>query len=154
MKRRTLLAALLLPLLGGCVGIALQDQLDASIAGFEPLEIGFFESRYAVKVRLLNPNDTAIPFQGVVIDMTLDNKPFARGVSDQTGVVPRFGEAVIAVNLVGSRNLLQQFIDLATRDPKPLQYRLRGRLNTEGPGGVSFQSYGDLALPGSFLQSR
>ena len=53
-----------------------------------------------IKVRLLNPNDTEIAFDGVAFDLEINGQPFAKGVSDQKGVVPRFGEAVITMKVV------------------------------------------------------
>src|SRR5574341_1152629 len=103
--------------LGGCAGWGMREPLNVTIADFAPLEIGVLEQRFLVKARLLNPNDTEIAFDGVVFDLEINGKHFAKGVSSQVGVVPRFGEALIGLQVVsGLQNLLLQAGELKKGD--------------------------------------
>ena len=114
-----------------------------------PIEVGFLEQRYAMKVRVLNPNDAEIVFDGVVFDLEINGKPFAKGVSSQSSVIPRFGEAVIDVQVVsGIQNILRQINELAKGNRTALTYRITGRLHSGGLFGfVNFDSSGEITLP-------
>ena len=95
-------AGLLACLLGlsACAGWGMREPLGVTIADITPLEMSLLEQRYAVKVRLLNPNDAEIAFDGVAFDLEINGKPFAKGVSGRGGVVPRFGEALVDLQVV------------------------------------------------------
>jgi LEA14-like dessication related protein len=68
-----------------------REPLRVNVAGLEPLAGEGLEMRFNVKLRIQNPNDTPLEFQGVSLQLDLNGKPFASGVSDEAGVVPRFG---------------------------------------------------------------
>ena len=53
------------------------------------------ELRFTVKLRVQNPNDAPIEYRGVALTMDVQGKTLASGVTDSSGTVPRFGEAVI-----------------------------------------------------------
>ena len=55
-----------------------------------------------VKLRVQNPNDEPIEYNGIALDLDVNGQPLASGVSDQTGEVPRFGERVVSVPLTVS----------------------------------------------------
>ena len=134
--------------LGGCAHFA-REPLSVTIAEFNPVEIGVLEQRYDIKVRLLNPNDTEIAFDGVAFDLEINGQPFAKGVSDQKGVVPRFGEAVIAMKVVsGLGSFLRQIGELQKQDRVGLSYRIKGRLNSgEGFWFTQFNTAGEFLFP-------
>lgn len=147
MKRRwlALLCAAWLP---GCAALSLQEPLNVTIADLKPIEVGVLEQRYALKVRLLNPNDTEIAFDGIVFDLEINDAPFAKGVSDQKSVIPRFGEAVIDVQAVsGLQNILLQINELLKGERTSLTYRISGKLHGSGFGFTRFDSSGEIALP-------
>jgi LEA14-like dessication related protein len=135
--------------LSGCTLFGIREPLSVTIADLKPIEIGVLEQRYAMKVRVLNPNDTEIAFDGVVFELEINGVPFAKGVTDQASVVPRFGEALIDVQLVsGLQNILRQINELTKGERTSLSYRIRGRLYYKGAFGfVSFDSSGEIALP-------
>ena len=60
------------------------------------------EMRFMVKLRVQNPNDEPIEYNGIALDLDVNGQPLASGVSDQTGEVPRFGERVVSVPLTVS----------------------------------------------------
>jgi LEA14-like dessication related protein len=136
-------------MLNACALFAMREPLSVTIADLKPIEIGVLEQRYAMKVRLLNPNDTEIAFDGVVFELEINGVPFAKGVTDQASVVPRFGEALIDVQLVsGLQNILRQINELTKGERTSLSYRIRGRLYYKGAFGfVSFDNSGEIALP-------
>ncbi len=83
--------------LGGCAGMLTRDPIRINVVNIEPLAGQGLEMRFTVKLRLQNPNETAIEYNGVALELELNGKPFASGVSDQKGSVSRFGETVFSV---------------------------------------------------------
>lgn len=153
MKRR-LLALLCATLLNGCAALSMPEPLNVTIADLRPIEVGVLEQRYALKVRLLNPNDTEISFDGVVFDLEINGIPFAKGVSDQRSVIPRFGEALIDVQAVsGLQNILRQINELLKGERTSLTYRIKGRLHGGGFGFTRFDSSGEIAIPARIGES-
>jgi LEA14-like dessication related protein len=135
--------------LNACAMFSVREPLNVTIADLRPIEIGVLEQRYAMKVRLLNPNDADIAFDGAVFDLEINGTPFAKGVSAQSTVIPRFGEAVIEVQIVsGLQNILRQINELLKGDRTALTYRVKGRLYTAGGFGfTSFDTSGEIVLP-------
>lgn len=135
--------------LSACAGWGVREPLSVTIADISPLEMSVLEQRYAVKVRLLNPNDAEIAFDGLVFDLEINGKPFAKGVSNQGGAVPRFGEAVIEVQVVsGLQNILRQIAELQKGERAGFTYQIKGRLHpTGGLGSIPFDTKGEFAFP-------
>lgn len=148
MRLRALVLACVMGL-GGCAGWGMREPLNVTIAEFTPLEMTVLEQRYAIKVRLLNPNDTEIVFDGVVFDLEINGKPFAKGVSNQGGVVPRFGEALIDLTVVsGLQNILRQVSELSKEERTGFSYRIKGRLYSPTvPWPATFDTSGEFVLP-------
>lgn len=155
-SRRTLpaalgpwLAACALLLLAACATMG--DALRVNVVGVEPLEGEGLELRFAVKLRVQNPNDAAVDFNGVAFDLELDGKNVATGVSDQQGSVPRFGETVITVpvsiSAFSAARLLIGLSDVQSRGEIP--YAVSGKLAGSGFGSVRFARSGTLKLPQS-----
>jgi LEA14-like dessication related protein len=136
-------------LVSACVGFAKREPLSVTIAQITPVEFGLLEQRYLVKARVLNPNDSEVSFDGLVFDLEVNGKPFAKGVSDRGGTVPRFGEAMVELQMVSSiQNALRQIREIQ-KSPRPgFTYRVKGSLHIAG-GYVSipFDTAGELALP-------
>src|SRR5437763_1176065 len=125
--RQRVLALLCALFVSACTVWGLREPLNVTIADLKPIEVGVLEQRYAMKVRLLNPNDTEIAFDGVVFDLQINDMSFAKGVSDQRSVIPRFGEALIDVQVVsGLQNILRQVNDLLKGDRTAVTYRIKG----------------------------
>jgi hypothetical protein len=106
-----------------------------------------------VSLRVQNPNDTQIDYDGTYVKLIVQGKTFATGVSDASGSIPRFGEAVIAVPLtVSMLNVMRQVIgaiDARTAPPDKVTYSLEGKLHRSGFGSLRFKSQGELTLPGA-----
>ncbi len=135
-------------LLVGCAGLAQREPIQVNLAGIEPLPGEGMEIRMAVKLRVQNPNDTALDFDGVSLELAVRGNTFATGVSAERGSVPRFGEALITVPVsVSALAAMRQFIGMASSKEKPVaDYALRGRLSSSGFGSMRFQSKGEIDL--------
>ncbi len=143
-------------LLAACAGFGLSEPLRVNVVGLEPLEGQGMEARFAVKIRVQNPNDTPIEYDGVSVALDVRGSTFASGVSDARGVIPRYGEVVLTIPVsVPVSAIFNQVIELARgSDPLRTEFRLRGRLASPTLGGVRFESKGELALPGVSNQPR
>jgi len=147
------LALLALPLLlSACAALAPEDAPRVDVVGIEPLAGQGLELRLAVKLRVLNPSNTTIEYDGVFIEMDVRGKSFASGVSDARGSVPRYGETVISVPVtVTTLAVLRQALGIAGGDRSPLTYQLRGKLAGPIFRTHRFESEGELKLPAGFL---
>jgi hypothetical protein len=141
----------------GCAMFKGQDPLNVTVAGVEPLESQGMELRMAVKLRVQNPNDAAIDFSGVAVEMIVQGKTFATGVSDVGGSVPRFGETVVTVPVTASAfRMLSEVLGLmhgggggSSTSSGKISYELKGKLNSSGFSSTHFQTKGELELPAS-----
>lgn len=140
--------------LSGCAGLLQREPVRVNLVGVEPLPGQGLELRLALKLRVTNPNDSALDFDGLSVALDVRGKPFAHGVSNERGSVPRFGEAVITVPVsVPALSLVRQAMGVASGsgDKQALDYMLKGRLAGTAIGGVSFESRGEVELPAGVL---
>lgn len=151
MRRTIFIAAS--ALLAACAMLAGREPLQVNVADIESLEGQGLEWRMLVKLRVQNPNDAPIEYDGVYLRLDVLDKTFATGVSDERGTIPRFGEAVVNVPVtVSAVNIVRHAIGMATegKPPEKIGYRLEGKLNSPGFGSTRFDSRGELALPGAW----
>jgi LEA14-like dessication related protein len=129
------------------------DPLQVTVAGVEPMQGEGLELRMLVKLRVQNPNDAQIDFDGAYVKLTVQGTTFATGVSDVKGSVPRFGETVIEVPVtVSMLNLMRHVIgamDDKTAPPDKVRYSLEGKLHGTGFSSLRFKSQGEFTLPGA-----
>ena len=154
LSRNALLAVAIL-LVGGCASMRPGEPVQVMVAGVEPLQGEGLELRMLVKLRIQNPNDVPLDFDGVSVQMDVQGKRFATGVSDAVGSVPRFGEAIVAVPVsVPVFSIARQAIGIMTNGtPGKLVYEMTGRLAGPGPDSVYFESSGEFALPAEIFRS-
>ena len=141
--------SLILLSLSACALFPNRDPLHINVVGIEPLQSQDLEVRFAVKLRVQNPNETAIDFDGLALELDLNGKPFATGVSDRKGSVPRFGEALVEIPVsVSAIAVVRQALGVIEGEPKTeVPYTLRGRLAGGLLGGTRFSDAGTLKLP-------
>ena len=141
---------LTLAVLGGCASLPSRDPLQVTVAGIEPLQGEGMELRLLVKLRVQNPNDSAVEFNGASLNLDVMGRSFASGVSDQPGTVPRFGEAIVAVPVTVSVLRMARQV-LGMLDGKPVDkvtYEMSGKLNGASLFGTQrFNTTGEFALP-------
>jgi LEA14-like dessication related protein len=137
--------------LAGCADMFDHDAPRVTVAGVEPIEGQGFELRIDVKLRVQNPNGTPISYDGVALDLELNGKPFASGVSDQRGTVSRFSETVVnvpvTVSAFAAARQALNLSDVIQRGSVP--YVVRGKLAGGAFGSVRFTDSGTIKLPGS-----
>lgn len=148
--RLSLLAVLAIAL-SACAAFSPRDPLNVQVAGVEPLPGEGLELRMAVKLRVQNPNDMALEYNGVALDLEVNGRRLASGVSDASGSVPRFGETVLRVPVtISAFSAARQALGLAEHiglDEVP--YVLRGKLAGGLFGTQRFVERGTLDLEGA-----
>ncbi len=84
---------LILPLLvvavfAGCAGIGrLSEPPYISLANINLLNMGVFEQRYRIMMRIQNPNDVIISIKGMSYRIFINEQSFARGVSNKPVII-------------------------------------------------------------------
>ena len=131
MMRRALMIALTALLLGACASLPNQDPLQVTVAGIESLPGEGMELRMLVKLRVQNPNQAPIDFSGVYVELDVQGKTFATGVSSESGTVPAFGEAVISVPVtVSVLRMVRQVVGVLDGQPvDKIRYEMSGKLD-------------------------
>jgi hypothetical protein len=83
-----------------------------------------------VKLRIQNPNDLPLDFNGVSVQLDVQGKRFATGVSDTIGSVPPFGETIVSVPVsISVFRIVRQAMDVVTDEyRRKLEYEMTGRL--------------------------
>jgi LEA14-like dessication related protein len=138
--------------LSACATLPGQEPVQVTVADIESMEGEGMEMRMLVKLRVQNPNDSPVEYDGVYIKVEVLDRTLGTGVSDQRGSVPRFGESIIAVPLtISTLRVILGALEFAggTRSVDKVNYRLEGKLDGVGFGSHRFQATGQLALPGS-----
>lgn len=138
-------------LLSGCAALAPRDPLQVTVAGIEPLQGQGLEMRMNVKLRVQNPNDAPVDYNGVALQMDVQGKKFASGVIDATGSVPRFGESVITVPVtISAFSMVRQAMGMMKGTGiSKIEYEMKGKLSGGGLSATRFTSKGQLDLPAS-----
>jgi LEA14-like dessication related protein len=144
------LSALVLTGLSACASLGGREPVKVNVVAVDSLAGQGLELRFMVKLRVQNPNDAPVEFDGIAIDLDVRGTDFASGVSDQRGTVPRFGELVLSVPVtVSASSVIKQALSFAMGNREKLSYQLRGKLAGSGAGfgGVRFTSSGEMDLP-------
>ena len=143
-----LLAALVSLLLAACAALPGRDPLRVELVGIEPIEGQGLELRLAVKLRVQNPNEEAVEYDGAALDLEVNGKSLAYGVSDQRGSVPRYGERVLMVPVsITALNVVRQALALADGTQREsVPFVLRGKLAGGVFGAVRFSQEGSIGI--------
>jgi LEA14-like dessication related protein len=137
-------------LMGGCAVFQPGEPVDVTVAGIESLPSEGLELRMSVRLRIQNPNDQPIDYDGVSVRLLVQDKNFASGVSDQRGTIPRFGSEVVAVAVtISPLKVAWHTYELLKNEANPerLRYNLEGKINRVGFGSVPFRAEGELSMP-------
>lgn len=118
---------------------------DVFLTDVAPIGGGLFEQRIRLTFRVTNLNDFDLPIEGGSFDLTINDAPFARGVSRERVVVPALGEVLLMTEAsTTTLGLLNQLRDLSNK--RELRYMLSGRFSLDGlhVKSVAFERAADL----------
>ncbi|MCU7646734.1 LEA type 2 family protein [Pseudomonas piscis] len=146
--RKLIALSLILLSLGACALLPQHDPLAINVVGIEPLPSQELEMRFAIKLRLQNPNETPIDYNGVALDLEVNGRPLASGVSDQQGHIGRYAEDILVIPVsVSAFSVLRQTLGLSqTQSLDNLPYVLRGKLAGGLFGTQRFIERGQISL--------
>jgi len=131
----------------GCAGLKLQAP-SVTVADLQVVEASLLAQRFVFKLRVQNPNDREIPVKGMSFEVTINDEPFARGVSNKTATLPRLSETIMEVAAVSDLSAILRQIGALRRDGKnSVSYRIRGRLFTGLLVDLNFENSGVLDFP-------
>ena len=136
-------------MLSACATLPGQEPIQVTVVGIESLPGEDLEVRMLVKLRVQNPNEAAIDYDGVSVKLDVQGQTYASGVSAERGTIPRFGEAVIEVPVtISAVRVAYQAFKLMRdgKGPERLKYSLSGRLGGSVFGSMSFATEGELDL--------
>jgi LEA14-like dessication related protein len=134
-------------LLGACATLSpYKESPRVSLVSIQPQQMGVLEQRFGLQLRILNPNDVAIPVEGLSYTIEINNREFAYGVSRQAVEIPAFGEALLDVDVVSNLlNVVQQLQALNGETRSSLDYRLSGKISlADSPASLPFDYSGEL----------
>ena len=126
----------------GCAGI-LHSEVEPPevyLSDIAPVEIGLFEQRLRVELRILNPNNFALEVTGLDFQLDVNGIQFARGLSNEEITVPRLGESIVSV--MTSTTVLDIVRQIENLSPhQEMSYEIRGRfhLGNAAVGSVPFE---------------
>jgi LEA14-like dessication related protein len=136
--------------LGGCATLSGLDAPRVNLSNITPQDMTLFEQKFLVQLRIQNPNDVPLEVKGMTFNLDLNGKSFASGLSNQQVTIPRFGSAVVDVEVFsGLAGILKQLQGFTAGGLPTFTYRLRGRAYLEKPATITlpFDEQGEIALP-------
>ena len=135
-------------LLGGCASMRpYPDTPRVSLVSIQPLDMQMLEQRFVLELRILNPNDVAIPVAGLSYALEINDREFAYGVSQQAVSIPPYGEALLQLEVISNLlNVMRQLQQPGDSSTGGLKYRLHGKIGLAGlRRGLPFDYAGKLA---------
>lgn len=128
---------------------------DVHLAGMRVVAVKGFETTFQVDLRVLNPNDLALPIEGLACDLALNGRHLAKGVANPHTEIPAYGSTIIPVTVYASvidmvgvaHRLIQGAQDNAP--PEKWSYALKGHLDmgdAAWSGKLPFDAQGEIDL--------
>ena len=117
-----------------------------TLTSIQPKDMTLLEQRYSLQLRIMNPNDVALPVEGLSYALEINGREFAYGVSNAEVSIPPFSEALLDVEVVSNLlNVMQQVQELQGEQHDSLSYRLSGKLSlANSPARLPFEYAGEL----------
>jgi len=136
-------------LIAGCASLPGQiEPPSLSIANINLLDVTLLEQKYRIQLRIQNPNSFDLPIDGLAYELEVNDKPFAKGLSNHPVTVPRYGSEMLDVEGVSTfAGLFRQLAELERNRQSNLRYRIKGKLNLSNvPSPVTFDNQGEIDL--------
>ncbi|MFZ1986101.1 MAG: LEA type 2 family protein [Desulfatitalea sp.] len=128
---------------------------DVHLAGMRVVAVKGFETTFQIDLRVLNPNDLALPIEGIACDLTLNGRHLAKGVANPRTEIPAYGSAIVPVTVYASVidmvGVAQRLIQGAQNNtpPEKWSYALKGHLDmgdATWSGKLPFDAKGEIDL--------
>ncbi|MCR6652503.1 MAG: LEA type 2 family protein [Cellvibrionaceae bacterium] len=121
------------------------------------LEPRGISQRFLIGLRVINPNDRALPVRGLSYTLALNGYDLLEGVSGKVPVLEPYSETLVqveaATDLVAALRLLN---NLTRPDASQnLSYALTAKINVQGwPGRLTVKEAGEVPLLGAYTSGR
>jgi LEA14-like dessication related protein len=146
------LPILVLLALAACAGLGTKFQKpNVYVTNVEMLGGNFLQQNFKVSLKIQNPNDRALPVNGLHAELKVSGESLATGVSNQAFVVPALGESEF--DMWVTANMALALLKLATQRDKHLDtidYDLTGAVSIDLPflRDLPFTQHGSFSLGG------
>jgi len=117
--------------IAGCAGLpANTEPLRVNLVGVRVVDMQLFEQRYALTIRVQNPNPQDFHVAGLDFGLSINGESFAEGVSNQRVAIPAYGEVVMEVQVSSSWfRLFDQIRALEENAGEDFKYRISGSVS-------------------------
>ena len=139
--------------LAGCMALPMNSEPPKiSVADISLVNAGLLEQKFALGLRIQNPNDFELAVNAVSFDLEINGKPFLSGISGKPVLVGKFGSEVMRVEGISSGfDLLRQVSGLADEQKKTFSYRLKGTARIgDNFNRLPFDQKGEMEMPKIF----
>lgn len=111
------------------------------------------QQSFAVKLNIQNPNDRALPVQGLQVQLNVGGEQVASGLSDRAVIVPAHGDSEFDMTITANLALaLLKLADKANSHANTIDYELTGTASLDLPflRNLPFRQSGALDLSGRY----
>lgn len=145
---KKVIALLFVVMLNGCA--ALQSAIETphvTLNNLQVLDMTLLEQRYAVTLRVQNPNPIPLPITGMNLQLDINDTELGRGVTNEAVTVPAYGEALVEIMVVSNlMRIFNQIRELESSRGQSLRYRLSGGLSISSRmGKLPFEYRGEFS---------
>jgi len=139
-------------LLTGCSLFAPKfERPNLAVTGIQMLDGNFFAQNFLVRLKIQNPNDQALPVNGLSADLKIAGEPFATGVTNRAFTVPAFGETEFEMTV--SANMAMGLLKLLAKNQDQrdsIDYELNGKVSIDRAfmRSIPFHQSGQYSLKG------
>lgn len=142
-----------LAFLSACAAIAPKfEKPNLSVANIEMLNGNLVQQNFRVTFKIQNPNDRALPVNGLHAQLKVNGESIASGVSNHAFVVPALGESEFDMNISANMALaLLKFANQSNGQMNGVDYDLVGSVSINLPflRDLPFAEHGSFALDGA-----
>lgn len=151
-QRRWLLISAMAGLVSGCAGLPKPLETPSiMLDSFRLLPSEGMTPRFAIGLRVINPNPTPLPLRGVSYSAGLEGRRLLSGVAGDLRTVPAYGEELIelqaGLDLLSGLQFLSDLLNQTQREA--FSFNVQARLDTGGRMGfLTLDETGEISLAG------
>lgn len=149
LKAFTLIIIFCLVALTACSSAPKREKMiKINLSGLKMLDSTLFEQRFEAEIRIQNRSQSELKFNGMSYDLSLNDKDFASGVTNQKTTILPLSETIISVPLTSTLfGLIRQINAIEDMKNKPFNYEIFGNVYTDNDRfGISFSEKGQIDL--------
>jgi LEA14-like dessication related protein len=116
------------------------------VVGIDMQGGNFLQQNFLVKFQVQNPNDRALPVNGLHAELAVGGQRIASGVSNRAFVVPPLGQSEFDMTITA--NMAAALLQLANRHADSIEYDVTGAANLDLPflHDLPFHQTGSFSL--------